>query len=126
MIVVDSDVVIAHLRGHVVARDWLRRARLGGPLAVSAVTVAEVTGGMRTDEHRQVWALLGVFRTLPVTEAVARRAGALRREHHRSHGAIGLGDYLIAATVLEGGLELATLNVRHFPMLPGLQAPFAL
>jgi predicted nucleic acid-binding protein len=37
---------------------------------------------------------------------------------------IGLGDYLIAATALTEGLELATLNVRHYPMFPGLARPF--
>ena len=37
---------------------------------------------------------------------------------------IGLGDYLIAATALIEGLELATLNVRHYPMFPGLARPF--
>lgn len=57
---------------------------------------------------------------------VARRAGALRREYGRSHSGIGLGDYLIAATSLEHGLPLATLNTRHFPMLPNLTAPFPL
>jgi hypothetical protein len=45
-------------------------------------------------------------------------------EYRQSHSGIGLGDYLIAATALTGGLELATLNVRHFPMFPGLTRPF--
>jgi len=37
---------------------------------------------------------------------------------------IALGDYLIAATALTEGLELATLNLRHYPMFPGLARPF--
>jgi predicted nucleic acid-binding protein len=44
------------------------------------------------------------------------------REHRRSNQGIGLGDYLMAATA--EGLDLATLNVRHFPMIKDLQAPF--
>ncbi len=48
------------------------------------------------------------------------------RRYRRSHGGIGLGDYLIAATADVNGLELATLNTRHFPMFPGLEPPFAL
>jgi hypothetical protein len=35
---------------------------------------------------------------------------------------IGLGDYLIAATSDVQGLDLATLHVRHFPMIKDLQA----
>lgn len=47
------------------------------------------------------------------------------RTFRRSHSGIGLGDYLIAGTAEVHGLTLATLNVRHFPMLPGLTAPFS-
>ena len=51
-------------------------------------------------------------------------AAQLVREYRRSHSGIGLGDYLIAATSLTEGLELATLSVRHFPMFPELARPF--
>lgn len=126
MILVNSDVLIAHLRGVTAARDWLLSARTSGPLSVSAVTVAEVTGGMRSGEERSVNALLSIFSTQPVTEQIARNAGALRREFGRSHSGIGLGDYLIAATALHLGHDLATLNTRHFPMFAELSPPFAL
>jgi predicted nucleic acid-binding protein len=31
---------------------------------------------------------------------------------------------MIAATAAEHGHELATLNLRHFPMISGLQSPY--
>ena len=62
----------------------------------------------------------------PVTEVIARRAGELTRRFRASHPAIGLGDYLIAATAEVNGMELATLSVRHFPMVAGLRPPFQL
>jgi predicted nucleic acid-binding protein len=126
VILVDSDVLIAHLRGVAVARDWLVGARNDGPLAISAVSIVELIGGMRTVERREVWRLLASFRVEPATEMVARRAGDMMRRYRRSHNRIGLGDYLIAATADVQGLELATLNVRHFPMFEGLQPPFAI
>lgn len=127
MILVDSDVLIAHLRGLPAATDWLRASRqTSGPLATSAVSVAEVAGGMRSGERAEVWRLFDALRIEPVTELIARRAGEFMRAHRRSHTAIGLGDYLIAATADTGGLELATLNVKHFPMFKGLRPPFAL
>ena len=43
-----------------------------------------------------------------------------------SNSGIGLGDYLIAATADVKGYRLATLNVRHFPMLSDLRPPFSL
>lgn len=127
MILVDSDVLIAHLRGVDAARDWLQDARATvGPLVVSVVSVTEITGGMRSIERPEVWRLLGSLHVEDVTEVVARRAGELMRRYRRSHGGIGLGDYFIAATAEVGGLELATLNVRHYPMFKGLRSPFRL
>jgi predicted nucleic acid-binding protein len=123
---VDSDVLIAHLRGVSAARDWLRAARRAGPLAISAVSVAEITGGMRSGERREVWQLLGALRVEPVTELVARRAGEFMRTYRRSHSGIGIADYLIAATADTRGLSLATLNTRHFPMFADLTQPFDL
>ena len=125
MNLVDSDVLIAHLRGTDSARDWLVSARTRSPMAISVVSIAELIGGMRSAERREVWALLASFRSEPITDVVARRAGEFMRRYRRSHSGIGLGDYLIAATADVKGLELATLNVRHFPMFPGLKPPFS-
>jgi predicted nucleic acid-binding protein len=124
VILVDSDVLIAHLRGVGSARDWLIGARTHGPLVISVVSIAELVGGMRSAERRQVWRLLASFRAEPVTEIIARSAGDMMRRYRRSHTGIGLGDYLIAATADVKGLRLATLNVRHFPMFKDLQPPF--
>ncbi|KAA8962559.1 type II toxin-antitoxin system VapC family toxin [Mycobacterium sp.] len=126
MILVDSDVLIAHLRGVDAARDWLTGARKRGPLAMSVVSLTELIGGMRSTERREVWRLLTSFRAEPVSEIIARRAGDMMRRYRSSHNGIGLGDYLIAATADVKGLELATLNVRHFPMFKGLLPPFAI
>ncbi len=127
MILVDSDVLIANLRGIPAAREWLLAARRqSGPLAISVVSVTEVAGGMRSPERRQVSRLLSSMRTFPVTERIAWRASELMRTYRRSHQGIGLGDYLIAATADVEGLDLATLNVRHFPMIEALEAPFQL
>jgi predicted nucleic acid-binding protein len=124
---IDSDVLIAHLRGHHAARTWLRRERqTSGPLAVSVVTVVEVGGGMRSPERREVARLFATMHLIAVTERIAWRAAELMRLHRRAHSGIGLGDYLIAATADVEGLALATLNVRHYPMFPGLAVPFAL
>jgi predicted nucleic acid-binding protein len=127
MILVDSDVLIAHLRGVDAARQWLMRARAEtGPLAISTIGIAEVAGGMRSPERREVARLLASLRRVPVTERIAWRAAEFMRAHHRSNVGIGLGDYLVAATAHVEGLDLATLNTKHFPMFGGLAAPFDL
>jgi predicted nucleic acid-binding protein len=126
VILLDTDVLIAHLRGVVQAYQWLKQARQSEPLAVSALTITELTGGMPSAERRQVWLLLASLGVEPVTELVARRAGELMRHYRQSHPGIGLADYIIAATAQVKGLTLATLIVRHFPMFPDLQPPFRL
>ena len=127
MILVDTDVLIANLRGIDAARDWLRDARArAGRLTVSVVTNAEIISGMHSPERREVTRLLNSLRPLPVTDMIAHRAGELRRRYRRSHAAIGLVDHLIAATAQVHGLELATLNTKHFPMFTDLKPPFQL
>lgn len=127
MILVDSDVLIAHLRGVPAARDWLVTTRLRGEsMAISVVTVAEITGGMRSPERVAVQRLLASFDQLPVDAEVAHLAGEHMRRYRRSHAAIGLGDHFIAATARIAGAELATLNVKHFPMFRSLKPPFRL
>lgn len=125
MILVDSDVLICHLRGLQPATDWLLSARTAtGRLAASVITVAEITGGMRSGERRAVTRLLSSLHLVPVSERIAWRAGEMLRTYRRSHSGVGLPDYLVAATAELEGLELATLNVRHYPMFAGLTAPF--
>ena len=125
MILVDSDVLIRHLRGDERAQDWLLETRGAGEvLAVSVVTVAEILGGMRSAERRDVRRLLDTMPCLLADQQVGERAGEYRRRYRRSHAAIGTPDYLIAATASIHGAALATLNVRHFPMFDGPQVPF--
>ncbi|HEX3947230.1 MAG TPA: hypothetical protein VHW47_05970 [Acidimicrobiales bacterium] len=72
MILVDSDVLIANLRGVEAARQWLKAARVRtGPLAVSAVSITEVAGGMRSPERREVSRLLASLHPFPVGERIA-------------------------------------------------------
>lgn len=107
------------------ARDWLRGTRQEqGRLAASVVTVTEIRGGMRSGERREVGELLATLNLFDVDHRIAVRAADYMRRYRRSHSGIGLGDYLIAATAAVHDLQLATLNVRHFPMWADLTAPF--
>jgi len=51
-------------------------------------------------------------------------AADLLRRYHRSHSGIDVVDYLLAAAATHVGGALATSNVRHFPMFPGLERPY--
>ena len=121
--VFDSTILIAHLRGDERATELLL-ARAREERLVSVVSRVEVEGGMRSSERADVARLFGVLTLVPVTDAIAQRAGAHLRAHRRSHQGIDLADYLIAATVDVHDAALATLNVNHFPMIDGLQPAY--
>lgn len=118
----DTSVVIDILRGFAPALDYART--LGEPPTCSEITRVEVLRGVRSGEPRPTERLFTTLRWVGVDEAIARRAGGLGREWGRSHQGIATADLIIAATAQELGLDLATLNVKHFPMFSGLRAPY--
>ncbi len=106
---VDSDVLVDHLRGH-------RRFERGeDDLHVAAVTRAELFSGRGTQEPR-VRKLLASMTDLPIDVAIAERAGWIRRQ-----SPVRLPDALIAATAIEHRLTLVTRNVRDFASIKGLK-----
>jgi len=108
-ILVDSDVLVDHLRGH------RRFVRGHDDAHVSAITRAELFSGRGTEERR-IKRLLEPMTELSVDRAVAERAGRLRRTSR-----LRLPDALIAATALQHRLTLITRNVRDFSGVKGLR-----
>lgn len=107
-VLVDTDIVVDHLRGAVALKPGRHR------LHYSVITRAELFSG--TSGTDVVTRLLAPFRELPVDRQVAERAGRIRREE-----GLALPDALIAATALEHGLSLVTRNARHFRPVRGLR-----
>jgi len=56
----------------------------------------------------------------PVTLAIALRAGQIDGASTARGVRIALPDLLIGVTALEAGYGVATANVRHFGVIPGL------
>jgi len=125
VIVADTSVLIDHLRRRADARDLFQRARhRGETLAASVLTRVEVLAGVRPGEEAGTTALLAELEWIAVDVEIADAAGALANTFRRSHGAIDVVDYVVAATVQQTHATLWTTNVRHFPMFPQLAAPY--
>ncbi len=121
-IVVDTDVLIDYLRGHPKAIAFIQRH--ADEMAVSSISLAELYAGVRDGRERAVLdELVTVFRVIPVSAHLAREGGLLKRDFGPAHG-VGLADAIIAATALDQDADLATLNVKHFPMLQWLKPPY--
>ncbi|MGE5584745.1 MAG: type II toxin-antitoxin system VapC family toxin [Bacillota bacterium] len=119
--VLDTCILVDHLRGYPEAREWLGNAvheSQALDLACSAITLAELIAGLpRTSGQGQeaVEGLVSLMKVIPVGEDIARRAGAYVREWGASHG-VGVADALVAATATHLGVPLVTRDKRHFPM----------
>jgi hypothetical protein len=121
-IVFDTSILIDVLRADPVALDYVR-----GVTAVpscSEVTRIEVARGLRSGERTRAERLFQAIRWVPLDEPIARRAGELGRRWDRHRPGISLADLVIAATAEHVDAELATTNVRHFPMFESLQPPY--
>jgi predicted nucleic acid-binding protein len=120
----DSNVLIEHLRGRQQAMSFLSTLKSAGELYVSAITVAELYAGVRDGRDKDaIDALLRLLRIIPVDQTIAEQGGLYRQQYGRSDGT-GLTDALIAATAEELGANLVTFNQRHFPMIADLQVPY--
>lgn len=123
--VVDTAVLVDHLRGDPRATNLLLLfAQSQDELWSVTVVRTEILAGMRKGEERATHRLLDQLRWQDVTTAIADAAGALARKYARSHSGIDTVDYLIAAAAQHLGAELVTLNVKHFPMMAGLEAAY--
>ncbi len=124
-IVVDTSVLIDHLRGDERARAALRQAVDSGErLAASVLTKVEVLAGMRTSEERATRRLLESLDWIDVSDDLAERAGMFANQFLPSHPGVDPVDYVIAATAEYVDARLWTRNIKHFPMFPGLEPPY--
>jgi tRNA(fMet)-specific endonuclease VapC len=119
----------AHFSRRVVAQfDGARMTTDGGALALSAITVVELTHGIyrakseadRQRRHAFVEELIHAIPVHPVTLELAQFAGRIEGEQAAKGMVIALPDLLIGATALKLGYSVATQNSRHFQLIPGL------
>ena len=97
-------------------------------VGISVVTALELAHGIARAETAERRAtrqgfldeLLSVVPLHPVTLAIALRAGQIDGASAARGVRVALGDLLIGVTALEAGFGVATGNVRHFGMIPGL------
>lgn len=116
---IDTDVIIWHLRGNARADHFIKEA---SSRAISAITYMEVVQGLHNKEEARRWkSFLNSFdiNILPLEERVSAKAMFWMDEFALSHG-LEIPDALIAASAETHGLVLATGNSADYRFLPGL------
>jgi len=123
MILLDTNVVVAHLKG-----DARVTARLAGQIediAIPALVVAELDYGAKasarpSDNLTRLNAFLASADIVPFDDAAARQYGTVRARLKAIGKPTGEIDALIAAVALAHGAVLVTHNVRDFENVEGL------
>lgn len=125
MKLLDTSVAIDHLRGLPSAVKLLTGLlEAGESILASEVVRFELLAGVREKEVVALEQFFSACTWVPVGEEVSRAAGSLAQRHRRSHSGIDDADYLIATTALLLEADLLTTNVRHFPMIAGLEPAY--
>ena len=115
---IDSDVLIWHLRGERKALNLLKRLRDKEQfdLWIGAMQRAEVVFVMRPAEESSTLLFLAQFQTAPIDQMIIDKAGEVYRKWNPRNGT-DVNDAILAATVLQTGGKIYTLNSKHYPML---------
>jgi predicted nucleic acid-binding protein len=130
-LILDSSILIASERGGESVRQILERVRAAQgetEAGLSAVTIVELTHGIyraqaEADRERRQAFVEELCRDMivyPVTLEIARLAGKIEGEQAARGVSIAFEDLLIGTTALHLGYAVATLDVQHFRLIPGL------
>jgi len=113
----DSDIIIWHLRGRKEVTDMLKDLQRSGLPACSAISVLEVQLGVKTkDEEGKTNRFLESLKVFDVNMDIARIAAQLIREYKMKGVTMDIPDSLIASTCIFNDLTLVTYNKKHYPI----------
>jgi predicted nucleic acid-binding protein len=131
-LILDTGILIAAERSGEDVEDILQRVRATRgemDIAISTISVVELTHGMyraKTEAQRErrrqfVESAYEDLLVYPVSLAIAQLAGKIEGEQASLGIAVAFEDLVIGATALHLGFDIATLNVKHFQLIPGLK-----
>ncbi|MBN1878137.1 MAG: type II toxin-antitoxin system VapC family toxin [Anaerolineae bacterium] len=118
-LVVDTDIVINHLRDY---NALLERALLRFSIAITALTIYELFAVPRlsTQQTQKLEDLLSLTTVLPLAYKSANQAAQIYRFLASQGQLISLPDILIAGICSVHNYPLLTRNQAHFARIPGL------
>lgn len=116
-LLLDTSVIIDAINEKKNRRRFLRElVEQGNVLACCPINITEIYAGMRSKEEMLTTRFLGSLDYFPITFAVARLAGELKRDFGKKGTTLSVSDSLIAAVAIEYHLSLLTDNTKDFPM----------
>lgn len=112
----DTTVIIEHLRGNEKVNYYLEEMGVKGDIAgCCCINIAEVYAGMKEKEREKTDKFIESIYYFEVTKEIAKLAGKLKQKYAEKGKTLSIADVIIAATAIVYGLTLITKNVKHYP-----------
>ena len=112
----DSDIIIWHLRGREEVTAMLRDLQRFGVPGCSALSVLEVQLGVKKGEEEKTNYFFKYLRVFDVNREVASKAAQLIREYRGKGVTLDIPDAVIASTCILHDLILVTYKRKHYPI----------
>jgi tRNA(fMet)-specific endonuclease VapC len=112
----DSDVIIWHLRGRNEVTEMLMELQKYGVPGCSAISILEVEVGLKKSEEEKTSRFLKALKVFEVNREVASQAAKFVRDQKSKGLTLGLGEAIVAGTCLLNNLTLVTYNRKHYPV----------
>lgn len=120
-VVVDTSILIDYLRDGTKWETFVKNVGEDVELFLPTIVIFELFTGNSTKSMAKKTELvdfLKQFSRINLDEQIAKRAGGLLRDLKTT---LQVPDYIIAASALEIGATVVTLNQKHFQQIPQLK-----
>jgi predicted nucleic acid-binding protein len=119
MVIVDTDVIIASIRGNDIAKQVI--GKYASSICISVITEMELhieaTNKAKKDIAEMV---LKQHKVIHINKSICEIASRLIKTYNTRNGSLHLPDALIAATYLNEHCSLVTFNTKDFAIIKGL------
>jgi len=120
-ILIDTSIVIEHLRKQNKQESNLYRFIQKHDLFISVVTEFELySGAVNSEKEKDILNILAAIKTLPFSSESAYEASKIYKFLKQHNQIIEIGDIFIGATGLTYNMPLLTNNIKHFKRIEGL------
>lgn len=113
---IDTDVMIWHLRGKKETKDLLKSLQKAGVPMCSPISIIEVQVGVKPGEEEFTNSFLASLKVCNVDREIANKSAEYLTAYRKKGVTFQLPDAIIAATCVVNDLILVTYNDRHYPM----------
>jgi len=116
--VIDTNILIDKFRGGKEFDIFLAKLDKDSELYLPSIVFFELFSGKSSKKERvtnDILSLKKTFHLVDMTLEIAKKAGEINRDLKTS---LDLPDYIVAATAMEIGAQVVTLNKKHFAQIP--------